>query len=301
MSRGGASREGKDAPRTHVDLVLALMLDPAVRARTASALKPYHRIRFFDRIGELQRFIATSPDEVAAIVVEMRDADGRSTRQAVAQMRAAGVRIPLLAYCRAGAEHSSEIRALVLAGVHDLLFEGIDDDGMALRAVFGQARRAQIGERAFAALATLLPRRLWPFARHVTSYPATQRVSEVASALGVHRKTLVNHSAQEGLPPPRELLAWCRLVVVGELLATTPRTLESIALELDFASDTALRNMIKRYTGVRATDIRTGGGLSCVLRIMRRAIQEHRGSTRNYSAPPEMGASRVEHSRLAPS
>jgi transcriptional regulator GlxA family with amidase domain len=75
----------------------------------------------------------------------------------------------------------------------------------------------------------------------------------------------VNHLRAAAAPPPQELLAWCRLSVVAELLSTTPRTIESIALQLDFPSDTALRNMMKRYTGLRATDVRTRGGIRCVM------------------------------------
>lgn len=36
-------------------------------------------------------------------------------------------------------------------------------------------------------------------------------------------------------------------------------------MDLEFPSDTALRNTMKRYTGQRASDVRRRGGLSYVL------------------------------------
>jgi methylphosphotriester-DNA--protein-cysteine methyltransferase len=74
---------------------------------------------------------------------------------------------------------------------------------------------------------------------------------------------------EEGLPPPSELLVWCRLLLVSHLLATTVRTVESVAMELEFPSDTALRNTIKRYTGMRASEVRERGGLVCMLQAFR--------------------------------
>jgi len=42
-------------------------------------------------------------------------------------------------------------------------------------------------------------------------------------------------------------------------------TIERIAIELGYASDTALRNTIKRYTGQRAGQIRNAGGVDAVV------------------------------------
>src|SRR5712671_6737258 len=124
MPRAVAShdRQGSDDDSAQA-LVLALILGASERARIRGALRAQHRIRYFERIADLLRYTAESRDSIAAIIVEMRDADGRSTRIAVSQLRSAEPPIPMLAYCRVGAEHSSEIRALVLAGVHELIFE----------------------------------------------------------------------------------------------------------------------------------------------------------------------------------
>lgn len=246
-------------------VVFALVLGKVERARIATALRGEYDVRFVERGPELLKLARSACSTVAAVMLEMRDADGRSTCDIVSQISVSELSPPVLAYCRAGAELSGEIRNFVLAGVRELVFDGVDDVGVALRALLSSAQQTQVGDRVANALMQALPPILGPFVRYVTAHPETQRVADVADALGYHRKTLVNHCAQAIAPPPQELLAWCRLSVVAELLSTTPRTIESIAFQLDFPSDTALRNMMKRYTGLRASDVRARGGTRCVL------------------------------------
>ncbi|MEP6618041.1 MAG: helix-turn-helix domain-containing protein [bacterium] len=192
---------------------------------------------------------------------------------------------PVIGYCTAGIQHTNNIRALVMAGVNELLFRGIDDAGVALRAVVASAQRASVGDIVTTALNASIPEALAQFVRRVASHPAeSQRVAQVAQALGYHRKTLVNHCALAVLPPPQELLAWCRLAVVGHLLGTTMLSVEAISSRLDFPSDTALRNLIKRYVGMRATDVRTNGGLRCVMAALDERLRRHRDGTRQPAA-----------------
>jgi AraC-like DNA-binding protein len=107
-------------------------------------------------------------------------------------------------------------------------------------------------------------------------------VTEVADALGYNRKTLVNHCAQAEFLPPHELLCWCRLAVAGELMASSGRTIEAIANQLEFPSDTSFRNMMKRYTGLKASEVRERGGACCVVTALRAALP--RGVTSQRSA-----------------
>jgi AraC-like DNA-binding protein len=264
-------------------LVLALVLGDAERGRVRAALRARYRVRFLERMIELSRAALSADDPLAAVIVEARDIDGRSTAETVRQLRDAAIALPIIAYCRTGAEHTTDTRALVGAGVHELLYEGINDSGVALRTVLESALLAMLGERAAAAFIARLPERLWGFVKQVTAHPETQRVAALADALGCDRKTLVNHCKNARTPPPRELLAWCRLAVVAELLTSTTETVESIAFQLEFPSDTALRNMIKRYTGLRASDVRAQGGMQCILKAFDKVLRE-RGALSNVAS-----------------
>ena len=81
-------------------------------------------------------------------------------------------------------------------------------------------------------------------------------MEEVARALGVNRKTLVNHCKAAGFPSPGAVIAWCLILLTAALLATPGVTVERIGVQLNFPSATALRNMLKRYTGLRPTALR---------------------------------------------
>jgi len=274
MRRGMTLPDGQSGDANRLQqCVIGLVHGPAERARMASTLRGRSlEVIFVDRVAELRDAVMQARLPIAAIILEVRDADGRPVHEIVEDLHAGGTGTPLVAYCRPGAEHSSDIRSLVLAGAHQLLFHGIDDTGIALRHILEAAQQASVSERAAEELMRVVPRKLATFVSHVTRYPATQRVSQVADALGYHRKTLVNHCAQVGFLSPHELLCWCRLAVAGELMARSCRTIESIAHQLDFSSDTGLRNMMKRYTGLKASEVRERGGARCVVAAMRRQL-----------------------------
>lgn len=271
MPRASPSLREQVRPKA-TEVVLALVVGAAERARICGALRGRYAVQCVERIAEL-RTLTTDRRAIYGVVVEARDVDGVSTAEAICLIHTMRPDIPVVGYCRAGIAHSNDVRSLALAGVHELLFHGIDDTGTALRDVLAMARQASVGEIVASALTPMVPERLWPFVRHVTAHPAeSQRVAEVARALGHHRKTLVNHCAQAGLPSPQELLAWCRLAVIGHLLGISDCTIEAISLQLDFPSDTALRNLVKRYVGMKASEVRAGGGLPVVVAAFERAV-----------------------------
>lgn len=274
MRRGAASPAGQSGDgRAQEQALIGLVIGAAERARIRSAVQGRQMtVTFVDRVADLRAAVRETTLAIAAIVVEVRDADGRPVHEIIESIDAGGTGTPLIGYCRVGAEHSSDIRTLVLAGAHQLLFHGIDDSGIALRTILDAAQRASVGERAAEALMEVVPPKLAPIVSHVTKHPTTQRVSDVAEALGYHRKTLVNHCAQCEFTSPHELLCWCRLAVAGELMASSSRTIEAIALQLDFPSDTSLRNMMKRYTGLKASEVRDRGGAKCVVAALRRVL-----------------------------
>jgi AraC-like DNA-binding protein len=86
-------------------------------------------------------------------------------------------------------------------------------------------------------------------------------VDHVARALALNRKTLANHCRAAGFPPPGAVIAWCLILLTTALLASPGITVERVAMQLDFPSATALRNMLKRYTGLRPADLRNATAL----------------------------------------
>ena len=259
-------------------VLLALIVGRLERLRIDTAVRGHATVRFVGTAGELiAQLIQAAPSRPIAVIVEPRDCDGRSTAPIVRQLVEAHPALPIIGYCHAGYEHSRDILELGLAGAHELLFHGIDDSGVALRGVVSSAGQACAAAQVLRAIKRDVPEALVPMFEFCLSYPErATSVQAVAQVLGVHRKTLVNYCAQAALPPPGAVLAWCRLLLVGHFLETPGPTVEGIALRVEFASATALRNMLRRYTGLRPQQVRERGGLRCVVDAFRQSLAERR-------------------------
>ena len=105
-------------------------------------------------------------------------------------------------------------------------------------------------------------------------------VEDVAEAVGIHRRTIANHCARAGLPVPGALIAWCRLLLAAHLLRSQLVNVQAVATQLDFPSATALRNMLKRYTGLRPADVRAGPGMQRMMEMFEAAMHVRK--------PPDM-------------
>jgi AraC-like DNA-binding protein len=257
------------APAPGSPCVLTCVTDPHLRARLSDAIRDRGSLRFVPTFGELIASLQTSSVRTNAVVVPPRDSAGREATSAVREIVAQFPRIAIIAYCRSGVENSADIRGLAVAGVHEFLFTG-DDSRLSVRTVLDGAARECAGEVVMSLLARVLPPKVYPLAEACLARPrAVTTVQHLASALGIHRKTLYNQCIAAGAPPPAELVTWCRLGLVAYMLSYTGRTVESLANEFEFASPTALRNVIKRYSNLKASEIRASGGVECIVRALR--------------------------------
>ena len=105
---------------------------------------------------------------------------------------------------------------------------------------------------------------LLPFVRYCLEHPQVHSVSAVANAMGIHRKTLFVHCRDAGAPPPGIIMTWCRLLLAAQQLSMSMRSVETVACDLGFTSARALRNVAKRYTGLRPTAFRDGDAMLVV-------------------------------------
>ena len=226
-------------------------------------------VNSYEQVRETLRRTTTT---VGGVVVSPEDHGGGTAGiiALVRYIRAEWPHVPIVACCHPGNPYSSQIRALSLAGVHQFLFIGVDDETHALRALFEAAGQECASQAVLEQIKPLLPVRLHYFCEYALSHPReTPSVAAIAKLLGTHRTTISRYCEQEQLPPPTELLSWCRLLLVAHLLEHTSRTVESMAHELGYPTATALRNKIKRYTGLRAGEIRSRGGLRLLLERFR--------------------------------
>jgi AraC-like DNA-binding protein len=257
--------------------VLAYPAGPQQRARIIDALRHRADVQFTSSMTALLDVLKRSVQQVDTVILPARDVDGSSIERQIREIATQRPNTAIIVYCRAGSQYSADIRALTSAGAHQFVFAGIDDDGSAFAEVLQSARRHCAADSVMRQLAPIVPASLHPIVEAALADPAERTtIIQLANAQGVHRKTLFNWCERARFLTPGELLTWCRLALVGHYLDTTGCTLETIAIEMSFASDTALRNAIKRYTRMRATDLRARGGVTSVVDALRKRIDRPR-------------------------
>lgn len=70
-------------------------------------------------------------------------------------------------------------------------------------------------------------------------------VKELAQRLHISHRTLVRRCHRRGLPPPKTLLRWMRLVIAASMLDDKGRTVQDVAVSCGYTSDTSLRRALR--------------------------------------------------------
>lgn len=272
MNRGETSCSGKR------DVCLALVIDTNDRARLRDALAASLELRFVTSVSDVLAILRLDESPVRVVILDPRDASGRPSAGLARQVTQLFPGIPVIGYCHSGAEHSRDIVGLASAGVHELLFKR-DGSAAVVRTVLAAAQRVSAADLVLARVEPIIPPRLRPLVQHILANPAeSHTVMQVARAMGVHRKTLVNHCRAEGVAAPSKIIAWCLLLLAAALLAAPGATVEHVAMRLEFASATALRNMLRRHTGLRPRDLRSADGTRRLLERFARLLDATRGA-----------------------
>lgn len=262
-------------------LVLACLRSDLGRRRLSASLRGHADVQWKASIAEVDESLTTSPRQVMAVIIQDDDEGCQSVGALARQLAARGAGTAVLGYLDQKPVNHSALCRLGAAGVHDVLIAGVNDEGFIARTIVLDAFRRGAASRVTRELERRLPKRLQPFAEAVIHYPAGATVTTIAQRMNVHRQTPNYWCRTENYMRAEELLVWCRLFLVVSLLEVTPRTLDSIAIEMDFSSATALRNQLRRYIGMTATQLREVG-LSAAVEVFEGRLEQHRSG---YAGP----------------
>jgi AraC-like DNA-binding protein len=254
---------------------LALVSSYDDRTRLRGALAGTAEPHFVGSVAEVLQVLRADHGSIRVVLLEAHDAAGRPAAGLARQVTTLFPAMPVVGYCSLRPEDSQDIIALSSAGVHELAFKQHDDHAVLLRTILLSAEKACVADLVLHELEGRLPVRIRPVVEYCLTNPEqAHSVDDVARALGVNRKTLANHCRAEGFPAPGAVVAWSLILLMAGLLASPGVTVERVAGQLNFSSATALRNLLKRYTGLRPAELRTpdavatlctrftGGGLS---------------------------------------
>jgi len=246
--------------------VAALVLGRLERARLQDAVRGRAILEHVDTVTALEHLVACSVPRVSAVIAEPFDIRRTPVAPTIARLRAEYPGVALIGFCQPAHKFSSEIVAMVHAGVHELVFRGVDDSSAAFRQTLARASQTSAARQVLNALGEHLTPEAMAIVETCVQYAWPDFSSRaLAQVLGVNVKTLVKQCRTNGLPSPGALLNWVRLMVVSYLLEAEGRALEHVAAAFGLDSASPLRNLMKRYTGLRSLEVRTGGGLKVVI------------------------------------
>ena len=259
--QGAAAPSAIASPRRRV---VALVLGRIDRLRLGDVLRGWADLELVDNVDALQRVALRSQEVVDTLIVEPFDANRTPTAPVISRLRAARPDLGLIGYITRGQAYSPEVLTMARAGVHELIFRGTDDVSNGIRIALARvgAGPAQATVRRALTDAGVLstPEGDAIITTCLQYGHAEFSVDDLARFLGVHRKTLATRCRMAGLPTPAALTVWLRLMQAATLLDVPGRRVEDVAEALGYRKGNVLRNALKRYTGRRATELRTAEG-----------------------------------------
>jgi AraC-like DNA-binding protein len=210
---------------------------------------------------------------VAAVLTELRDAQGHAADAFIATLRANFPAVPVIGVGRLRAGDAREIVAAARAGIQDVVFVDYEDPWAVVRRFVNEPSIDGAIAAAVAALTAHVPVSLRVVAEYcVRNVPTALTPDGLASALGLPRRTLTRRLTRAGLPPPAALLCWGRLAVAAALLERTPMTVEGVAEAVGFPSAVTLRQCLRRHSRLTPSQLRSPGGLDALTSRFRGSI-----------------------------
>jgi AraC-like DNA-binding protein len=253
-----------------MSVVAALICDEDAREQLRQSLSGCGEVAFCDRAPELLDIVSRRRTDL--ILTEMRDNSGAHVAPAIRRLHVKFAATPILVYCALSPGMSGELLDLMHAGITGIVFRGCDDIAQVMSRVLVSMDDRSLTSTVIAAAVTASASAegRMVIAYCVENAHRAPTVEQMARAIGVDRKTLLNWMRRAGLPAPKATVAWCRLLLAARLLSGSCRSVEHVALRLGFGSGTELRNMLRRYTALRPRDIRGEAGFQRVLVMFRR-------------------------------
>ncbi len=254
-------------------LLLALLPDEIARSRLRRALevdrasRARHQLLLASGWEEMRRLALRSAPQLAIFDPY---ASGGFDLEDGRRFRADFPSIALLPYGELVGRHIRDVLRLAALGVQEVVVRDEDDRPVAFHLLITGALTSSVPGMVLAELEDLLPARLTPLMRDLL-FAANRSVQpeEVARLYHRHPNTLREHLRAAGLPAVNKLIVWARLFHAARLLESPARTVESVALILEYPSVSALRNQLQRYAGVTPQEVRERGGLHLVLAAFR--------------------------------
>jgi AraC-like DNA-binding protein len=247
--------------------VLALHSEPAFLARLRKACQPGFALiplESWDELGIVfPRLSATG-----IVLVDPYEGRGRGRRLAnrLREFLRGFPSATVVAAVDGGPETFYDLRTLGEWGVAQVLSLELDTTPYAIR----QRIEAAMGRSLRHAFSAVLPAGMGSQSRNIVDAALEAAASgggvkQLSRALLLSERTLVRRCADSGLPAPRFLLRWMRLVIAAGLLDDPGRTVLEAALACGYSSDASLRRALRRSGLPNPATLRKGAAFTAVV------------------------------------
>ncbi|HZG42295.1 MAG TPA: helix-turn-helix domain-containing protein [Longimicrobium sp.] len=163
---------------------------------------------------------------------------------------------------------SGDLRTLGEWGVTDIICLDEDDTPEAvyrrLRSVEGRTLQALL-QRTLPPMMSGRARMLMMTAAEVVSIGGKGR--DLARRLHLSERTVLRWAERAGLPAPRRMLAWMRILLAAALLDDPGRTVLSVAHACGYSSDSSLRRAMQDFLGTGPSALRKEGAFGRASRV----------------------------------
>jgi AraC-like DNA-binding protein len=222
--------------------------------------EPEHARRLRAAFGDQCRVFDSAADLIAAsrnqhvqlVVIAAVDCHKRPHSTAVSAIRASRRSPSVYVYTDRSIEAVRALVPLAHAGARGVIIAGADDDVTSLRRLLESNSLDQVVATVTIAALEVVKPRYAPLIAYGLEHAGNPPTAETfARAMSVSRRTLTAWATSAGARGVRALTSRCRVLVATEMLRDRRRSVEEVALELQFSSSAHLHNTMKRYTGLR--------------------------------------------------
>ncbi len=112
---------------------------------------------------------------------------------------------------------------------------------------------------------------------------------DLAGALRISPRTLLRWCDRAGLPPPKRLLLWMRILLAAEFLDDPGRPFSAVAAACGYSSDSGLRLALRRFTGMSPSELREKGAFGAASNAFLAALGQGKSGGRRTAPPRASG------------
>jgi AraC-like DNA-binding protein len=241
--------------------LFVLHTDLGVRTRLRAELRATFRVQDVGTWDELREVIRRSPPNAAAVVDPYHESEpAGAASDRLRRLLSEFPSSPVIAAYSIVEPRIEDTQAMIAWGVAEVLDMKRELTGPALLRRLDAVRSHRMRLVLEAATPRFLPSRARALLSDAAEVVAAGgKAPDLAHRLGAGERTLHRWCAKFGLPEPRRLLAWLRVLLAADMLCEGDRAVAPVARACGYASDASLRNALRVIANTTPADVKAKG------------------------------------------